>query len=267
MTEAAPQKSPHRRCETDPDHVAWEQRSVPAVEAWERWRSCLPTWRRILWVFCSHALHSSYSLMDTALQPDACLRAHPRNCLSSLRSVVFCSPGCRSHGPVCSWPGGGRGGEERADSNSVTEACLVSPTDELSCFRWAFISRSDSVFTTFDTFGLISRPVQMSFMLWDVPLKNGVMMFWLCCKQIHTQQIVVSVIFSFLTAGAIIWSFWSQTCFYPSPSYVRLGLQKEAEFINVPSSSVQFLYLLRDLYQSLQSIHVGLWFNSAWSQQ
>lgn len=151
MTEPAPQKSPHRRCETDPDHVAWEQRSVPAVEAWERWRSCLPTWRRILWVFCSHALHSSYSLMDTALQPDACLRAHPRNCLSSLRSVVFCSPGCRSHGPVCSWPGGGRGGEERADSNSVTEACLVSPTDELSCFRWAFISRSDSVFTTFDT--------------------------------------------------------------------------------------------------------------------
>lgn len=78
---------------------------------------CLPTWLRVLCVFCSHTLHWSYSLIDTLLQPDACLRTHPKNCLSSRRRVEFCSPGLGSHEPLCSRSerggGGGGGGGKR----------------------------------------------------------------------------------------------------------------------------------------------------------
>lgn len=236
MTEPAPQKSPHRGSENHPDHVA------PAAETRERWRSCLPTWWRILWVLCSHALHSSYSLMDTALQPKACLRAHPRNCLSSLRRVVFCSPGCRSHGPVCSWPGGGRGreggrgggvegragegrgGEGRPHSISVTEGFPLT--------SWAALGgRSSAV--------LIVFPPRLTYLVWFPDLFRRLscnqmsrwgLVGWYsdCGKQIPTQGKVVSVfvIFSFLIAGVIIWCSRSQTRFYSSSSCVRLRLHK-----------------------------------------
>lgn len=80
-----------------------------------RERFCLPTWLRVLCDFCSHTLHWSYSLIDMPLQPYACLRTQPKNCLSSRRRVEFCSPGLGSHEPLCSRSGrrkeggGGRG--------------------------------------------------------------------------------------------------------------------------------------------------------------
>ncbi|KAF3834934.1 hypothetical protein F7725_027492 [Dissostichus mawsoni] len=61
-----------------------------------------------------HTLHWSYSLIDMPLQPDACLRTQPKNCLSSRRRVEFCSPGFGSQEPLCSLSvkgGGGGGGD------------------------------------------------------------------------------------------------------------------------------------------------------------
>lgn len=85
----------------------WDQFSRnQEYEGWEK--SCSPTWLRARPVFCSHALHWSYSLMDMLLQPDACLRTQPKNCLSSLRRVEFSSPGGGSHELRCSHSEKGR---------------------------------------------------------------------------------------------------------------------------------------------------------------
>lgn len=80
-----------------------------SAERTEREKFCLPTWLRVLCDFCSHTLHWSYSLIDMPLHPYACLRTQPKNCLSSRRRVEFCSPGLRSHEPLCSRSGRGKG--------------------------------------------------------------------------------------------------------------------------------------------------------------
>ncbi|TNN53825.1 hypothetical protein EYF80_035970 [Liparis tanakae] len=49
------------------------------------------------------------------LQPDACLRTQPKNCLSSRRRVEFCSPGLGSQEPLCSLSGRGRGRRRREE--------------------------------------------------------------------------------------------------------------------------------------------------------
>lgn len=200
MTEPAPQQSPHRGCENDLDHVAWEQIGPCSRDVGEL--------EKLLTYLVAHPVgflqprpplivqfdgHGAAARCVLAGPPEELLELPPQGgvLLAGLQ-VTWASLQLtwrRKRGRKSRW------GEERADSNSVTEVCLVSSADELSCF----ISRSDSVSTTFDAFGLMSRPVQTSFMLSDVSLKNGVMIFWLLQTDSYTGKSRVCVCDLFLS--------------------------------------------------------------------